>query len=56
MPDSQLKQCALFCLLELSEKTVDGQYNQYRDHIRAVMKTCNVLSNQLEKLAGDPAS
>lgn len=56
MPDNQLKQCALFRLLELSEKAVDGQYISAGTMSEAVMKTCNVLTNQLEKLAGDQAS
>lgn len=49
MPENQLP-CHAFL------RSVSVLYNQYKDYIRAILKTYNTFSSQLEKLVGDWAS
>ena len=53
MPDDRLPKQALFGELSSGLRGVGGQFKRYKDHIKAILKKCDIQSHALEHLAGD---
>ena len=51
MPDSRLPHCMPYGQLRLGHRSVSGQKKCFRDHIKSILKKCNIPFNRLEALA-----
>ena len=50
MPDSRLPCHVLYGQLRLGNRSVGGQKKRLNDHIKSILRKCNILSNSLEAL------
>ena len=56
MPDSRLSHCVLYGQLRLGHRSVGGQKKRFKDHIKSILKKCNIPFNSLEALASNRAT
>ena len=50
MPNSRLTHCVLYGQLRLGHRSVGGQKKHFKDHIKSILKKCNIPLNRLETL------
>ena len=53
MPHSRLPHCVLYGQLLLSHRSVGGQKKRFNDHIKSILKKCNIPFSWLENLASN---
>ena len=51
MPHSRLTHCVLYCQLRLGRRSVGGLKKRFKDHIKSILKKCNIPFSKLENLA-----
>ena len=51
MPHSRLPHCVLNGQLRLGRRSVGGQKKRFKDHIKSILKRCNIPISRLETLA-----
>ena len=51
MPDSRLPHRVLYGQLRLGHRSVGGQKNHFKDHIKSILKKCNIQFNRLKAFA-----
>ena len=51
MPDNSLPHCVLYGQLRPGRRIVGGQKKHFKDHIKWILKKCNIPFNRLEALA-----
>ena len=51
MPHSRLPHCVLYGQLRLGRRSVGGQGTRFKDHIKSILKKCNIPFSRLETLA-----
>ena len=51
MPHSRLPHCVLYGQLRLGRRSVGGQKKRFKDHIKSILKKCNIPFSRLETLA-----
>ena len=56
MPHSRLPHCVLYGQLKLGRRSVGGQKKRFKDHIRSILKRCNIPISRLETLASERAT
>ena len=56
MPHSRLPHCVLHGQLKLGHRSVGGQKKHFKDHIKSILKRCNIPFNRLETLASERAT
>ena len=56
MPHSRLPHCVLYGQLRLSRWSVGGQKKRFKDHIKSILKKCNIPFSRLETLASKRAT
>ena len=56
MPHSRLPHCVLDGQLKLGRRSVGGQKKRFKDHIKSILKRCNIPFNRLETLASERAT
>ena len=56
MPHSRLPHCVLYGQLILGRKSVGGQKKRFKDHIKSILKKCNIPFSRLETLASKRAT
>ena len=56
MPHSWLPHCVLYGQLRLSRRSVGGQKKRFKDHIKSILKKCNISFSRLETLASNRAT
>ena len=56
MPHSRLPHCVLHGQLRLGHRSVGGQKKRFKDHIKSILKKCNIPFNKLETLASNRAT
>ena len=56
MPLSRLPHCVLYNQLGLGRRTVGGQRKRFKDHIKSILKKCNIPFSRLETLASNRAT
>ena len=56
MPHSRLPHCVLYGQLRLGHRSVGGQKKRYKDHIKSILKKCNIAHSRLETLASNRAT
>ena len=56
MPHSRLSHCVLYGQLKLGRRSVGGQMKRLKDHIRSMLKKCNIPLSRLETLASKRAT
>ena len=56
MPHSRLPHCVLFGQLRLGRRSVGGQREHFKDHIKSILKKCNIPFSRLETLASKRAT
>ena len=55
MPHSRLLHCVLYGQLNLGHRSVGGQKKRFKEHIKSILKKCNIPLNRLETLASNRA-
>ena len=53
MPHSRLPHCVLYGQLRLGRRSVGGQKKRFKDHIKSILKKCNIPFSRLETLASE---
>ena len=53
MPHSRLPHCVLYDQLRLGHRSVGGQKKRFKDHIKSILKKCNIPFNRLEVLVSN---
>ena len=56
MPHSRLPHCVLYGQLILGRRSVGGQKKRFKDHIKSILKKCNIPFSRLETLASKRAT
>ena len=56
MPHSWLSHCVLYGQLKLGHRNVGGQKKRFKDHIKSILKKCNIPFSRLETLASNRAT
>ena len=56
MSHSRLPHCMLHGQLRLGHRCVGGQKKHFKDHIKSILKKCNIPFNMLETLASNRAT
>ena len=56
MPDSRLPHCVPYGQLRLGHKSVGGQKKRFKDHIKSILKKCNIPFNRLEAFTSSRAT
>ena len=56
MPHSRLPHCVLYDQLRLGRRSVGGQRKRIKDHIKSILKKCNIPLSRLETLASKRAT
>ena len=56
MPDNRLPHRVLYGQLRLGHRSVGGQKKRFKDHIKLILKKCNIQFNRLEPLASNRAT
>ena len=56
MPHSRLPHCVLYGQLKLGCRSVGGQRKRFKDHIKLILKKCNIPFSWLETLASERAT
>ena len=56
MPHSRLPHCVLYGQLKLGRRSVGGQKKRFKDHIKSILKRCNIPFSRLETLACERAT
>ena len=56
MPHSRLPHCVLYGQLRLGRRSVGGQRKHFKDHIKSILKKCNIPFSRLESLASNRAT
>ena len=56
MPDGRLLHRVLCGQLRLGHRSVGWQNKRFKDHIKSILKTCNIQFNTLEALASNRAT
>ena len=56
MPHSRLPHCVLHGQLRLGHRSVGGQKKHFKDHIKSILKKCNIPLSRLETLASNRAT
>ena len=56
MPDSRLPNHVLYDQLRLGHRSVGGQKKRFKDHIKSILKKCNIPFSRLEALASSRAT
>ena len=56
MPDSRLSHRELYGQLRLGHRRVGVQKKRFKDHIKSILKKCNIPFNRLEALASNRAT
>ena len=56
MPDSRLPHCVLYGQLRLGHRSVGGQRKRFKDHIKSILKRCNIPFSRLKTLASNRAT
>ena len=51
MPHSRLPQYVLYGQLRLGRRSVGGQRKRFKDHIKSILKKCNIPFSRLETLS-----
>ena len=51
MPHSMLPHCVLYGQLRLGHRSVGGQRKRFKDHIKSILKKCNIPFSRLETLS-----
>ena len=55
-PHSRLPHCMLYGQLKLGRRSVGGQNKHFKDHIKSILKRCNITFSRLETLASERAT
>ena len=53
MPHSRLPHCVLYGQVRLGRRIVGGQRKRFKDHIKSILKRCNIPFSRLETLASE---
>ena len=53
MPHSRLPHCVLYGQLRLDHRSVGGQKKCFLDHIKSILKKCNIPFDRLETFTSD---
>ena len=56
MPHNRLPHCVLYGQLRLGHRSVGGQKKRFKDHIKSILKKCNIPFSRLETLASNRAT
>ena len=56
MPHSRLSHCVLYGQLRLGHRSVCGQKKRFKDHIKSILKKCNIPFSRMEALATNRAT
>ena len=56
MPHSRLPHCVLYGQPRLGRRSVGGQKKHFKDHIKSILKKCNIPFNRLETFASNRAT
>ena len=56
MPHSRLTHCVLYGQLKLGRRSVGGQNKRFKDHIKSILKRCNIPFSRLATLASERAT
>ena len=56
MPHNRLPHCVLYGQLQLGRRSVGGQNKRFKDHIKSILKRCNIPFSRLETLASERAT
>ena len=56
MPHCRLPNCLLYCQLRLGCRSVGGQKKRLKDHIKSILRRCNIPISRLETLASNRAT
>ena len=56
MPHSRLPHCVLYGQLKLECRRVGGQKKRFKDHIKSILKRCNIPLSRLETLVSERAT
>ena len=56
MPHSRLPHCVLHGKLRLDHRSVGGQKKRFMDHIKSIIKRCNIPFSRLKTLASNTAT
>ena len=56
MPHSRLPHCVLYGQLKLGRRSVGGQKKRFKDHIKSILKNCNIPFSRLEALVSNRAT
>ena len=56
MPDSRLPHHVLYGQLRQGNRSVSGKKKCFKDHIKSILKKCNIPNNRLEALASNRAA
>ena len=56
MPHSRLPHCVLYGQLRLGRRSVGGQRKRFKDHIKSILKKCNIPFSWLETLVSERAT
>ena len=56
MSHSRLPHCVLHGQLRLGHRSVGGQKKRFKDHIKLILKRCNIPFSRLETLASERAT
>ena len=56
MPHSRLPHCVLYGQLRLGRSSVGRQNKRFKDHIKSILKKCNIPFSRLETLASNRAT
>ena len=56
MPHNRLPHCVLYGQLQLGRMSVGGQNKRFKDHIKSILKRCNIPLSRLETLASERAT
>ena len=52
----RMSNCVLFDQLKLGHRSVGGQKKRFKDHIKSILKKCNIALSRLETLAPNRAT
>ena len=56
MPHSRLPHCVLYGQLKLGRRSVGGQKKRFKDHIKSILKRCNIPFSRQETLTSERAT
>ena len=56
MPHSRLPHCVLYGQLRLGHRSVGGQKKRLEDHIKSILRRCNILFSRVETLVSERAT